>query len=248
VAELCRSTRSAMFLQWVLDVAPSTRWYVSRILWYPTLAVNRIIYAWFSWIWAMYNTVDTEHGLILGAVPLFQSDVQTLARREHVGAVLNMCEEWEDHVELYRALGLKYHREPVVDFTVPAREQLLRCAKFIDECVSEGRTVYCHCKAGRGRSTCAYLAWFIIFAGMAPIDAWTHMKASRHHISRKYDSPIIQSLFREVQRGEVTPESVRAGKCSEEPRRHVDDVGAPASTVVPSAGTSLDPRRPVERD
>lgn len=219
--------------RWLLEMNPWARWYASYLLWWPTLAVNRATYVLVPWWRAMFNTVDDEHGLILGAVPLFRSDVTHLHKDHGVAAVLNMCSEWEDHLDLYASLGIRYHRERVVDFTVPTREQLLRCARFIEECVSEGRTVYCHCKAGRGRSTCAYLAWYVVFRGIDPAMAWTAMKKKRRHISKKHLAAGIQSLWADVSKGGITPEDVRAGRFTAAVRPRAADSTTVGAIVLP---------------
>jgi len=195
----------------LLEAVPGIRLAVSYGLWYPTLAFNRLVYVIFPGWRPMYSLVDPENRLILGAVPLFVADVTALHGSHGVTAVLNMCYEWEDHVALYESLGVRYHRERVIDYTVPSREQLLRAARFVDQCVTDGRTLYCHCKAGKGRSTCALLAYYLVFAGASPEAAWTAMKKRRHVVSRKHVTPGIQSLWADVQSGAVSPEGVRSG-------------------------------------
>ncbi|KAA0172306.1 hypothetical protein FNF27_06105 [Cafeteria roenbergensis] len=194
-----------------LESFPAVRTWASWFLWYPTIAFNRTVYVLLPAWRPMFSLVDAEHRLLLGAVPLFESDVQFLHSSHRVSAVLNMCSEWEDHLPLYASLGIRYHREKVVDFTVPARLQLLRCAQFIEECVAEGRTIYCHCKAGKGRSTCALLAWYMVFQGLAPERAWAALRVHRPHISKKHLTEGIQAFWAEVLSGAITPDSVRAG-------------------------------------
>lgn len=218
-----------------LESFPAVRTWASWFLWYPTIAFNRTVYVLLPAWRPMFSLVDAEHRLLLGAVPLFESDVQFLHSSHRVSAVLNMCSEWEDHLPLYASLGIRYHREKVVDFTVPARLQLLRCAQFIEECVAEGRTIYCHCKAGKGRSTCALLAWYMVFQGLAPERAWAALRVHRPHISKKHLTEGIQAFWAEVVSGAITPDSVRAGAWPGKRSALSASAAESASRVVPSA-------------
>lgn len=231
----------------LLDLFPWARWWTSRVLFWPTVLLNRVVYWVAPWWRSMYSVVDEQ--LVLGAVPVWQSDVHMLRDKAKVSAVLNMCEEWEGHVPLYRELGIRYLRVPVVDFTVPTVGELVRSARFVDGALAAGDTVYVHCKAGRGRSTCALLAYYVIFRGMSPADAHAQLKKRRRHISKKFDAPELQAIHRAVMDGRLPPSVVSGLRGDPEEDSLVERIvnsdtsgtltptptaGGPSSVVVPA--------------
>lgn len=191
----------------ILDWLPGLRWYASRLLFWPTVLLNRVVYA-LPWTPRRFCDV-IEPGLLLGALPLWRQDVERLARDSRVSAVLNTCEEWEDHVGLYRELDVQYLRVPVVDFTVPTADELRAGARFIAEALARDRTVYVHCKAGRGRSTCMLLAYYALYRGISPAEAHKLIKAKRGHISKKFHKPVFDELWRLAGSGAMDVERAR---------------------------------------
>ncbi|KAI9209731.1 protein-tyrosine phosphatase-like protein, partial [Polychytrium aggregatum] len=134
-----------------------------------------------------YNRIDEN--VVLGALPLDRTMIETLQRRENVAAVINVCRkhEWvvpdHDPESLYSELGIAYLSLPTVDFQVPTVEavtsgiQVTRCIKS-----NPSSGVYIHCKAGKGRSATLGLCYLIWRYGLAPREAQARLLASRPQV------------------------------------------------------------------
>lgn len=174
---------------------PWLRYALTVLLFWPTIWLARAL-SWLAPWWRRpYDRVH-EH-VVLGGAPVLRADVARLAREERVGAVVNLCMEWPGHgARFYESLGLAQLALPTIDFDVPALAALLRGAAFIARHARAGRSVYVHCKAGRGRSTCVVLAFLVLFEGAAPRAAHDRIKKRRPHISSKFDAPEIEACWR----------------------------------------------------
>lgn len=62
---------------------------------------------------------------------------------------------------IYAQSKVEYIQLPVVDFTAPTLEQILEGVAFIENMKKQNKTVYLHCKAGRGRSMVVAICWVI---------------------------------------------------------------------------------------
>ena len=165
------------------------RYLLTVLLFWPTVLLARLL-SWLAPSWRrQYDRVHAR--VVLGAAPVLAADVRRLAREEGVVAVVNLCREWVAHRELYAALQLQALHLPTIDFDVPALDYLLRGAAFVARHARAGRSVYVHCKAGRGRSTCVVLAYYALFEGVEPSAAHARIAAARPHISRKWDAPEV---------------------------------------------------------
>lgn len=129
---------------------------MSRLLFRPTL------------YWTLLKTrgLKTEEHwtaidetLILGALPTKRE----LAEFESldVGGVINMCAEWKGHTSRYSRSGIEQLHLPTPDYTSPDLNAVRCGVDFITRFAEQGRRVYCHCKAGRGRSATIALAWLM---------------------------------------------------------------------------------------
>jgi len=77
-----------------------------------------------------------------------------------------MFAEWDGHVALYHTSGIEQLHLPTPDFTSPDIQAVHSGVDFIARFAEQGRRVYCHCKAGRGRSATITLAWLIHSQGL----------------------------------------------------------------------------------
>lgn len=157
--------------------------FVSRLLFRPTL------------YWTLLKTrglkreehwTEIDDTLILGALPM---------RRElsqfndlDVGGVINMCAEWNGPASRYEKSGIEQLHLPTPDFKSPDIDAVHRGVNFIARFAAEGRQVYCHCKAGRGRSATIALAWLIHSQGLTPSDAEHHLITRRPQVNRNLAS------------------------------------------------------------
>lgn len=129
---------------------------MSRLLFRPTLC------------WTLLKTrgLKTEEHwtaidetLILGALPTKRE----LAEFESldIGGVINMCAEWKGHTSRYARCDIEQLHLPTPDYTSPDLTAVRNAVEFIARFAEHGRRVYCHCKAGRGRSATIALAWLM---------------------------------------------------------------------------------------
>lgn len=153
---------------------------MSRLLFRPTL------------YWTLLKTrglkledhwTEIDDTLILGALPTRRelahfSDLQ-------VGGVINMCAEWNGHTSRYDSSGIEQLHLPTPDFTSPDIHAVHSGVDFIARFASEDRRVYCHCKAGRGRSATIALDWLIHSQSLTPSDAEQHLIHRRPQVNRR---------------------------------------------------------------
>ena len=166
------------------------RWF-ARLLFVPTLLWN-MLWGRVLRVWQWYNRVD-QHVLI-GALP-FASLVPQL-HAEGVGAVVNMCEEYAGPTAAYERAGIRQLRVPTVDFTAPSLVDVQRAVAFMREEISAGRSVYVHCKAGRGRSATVVLCWLIEDRGLSPVEAQQFLMDKRSQVVRHvYQRPVVQEFY-----------------------------------------------------
>jgi atypical dual specificity phosphatase len=178
----------------VLLFPATLRYYISLLILWPTIFFNRLVYLLCPGKRRLYDKV-AEH-VVLGAMPLFACDVANLQREHGVRRVVNLCREWNGNEALYARAGVAQLYLPTIDWDIPTLEACLAGAKFIKEAADAGETVYVHCKAGRGRSTCIVLAYLCLYCGMTPKQAHALVKSHRSHISSKYGAPAILECAR----------------------------------------------------
>ena len=127
-----------------------------------------------------WDPVD-DH-VILGALP-FSRDVARL-QALGVAAVVNTCEEYAGPQTAYQKSGIEQLRVPTTDFTPPSLEHINQAVQFMDEQIAQGKKVYVHCKAGRGRSATVVLCWLVANRQMTAEQAHAHLVAKRPHVNR----------------------------------------------------------------
>lgn len=152
---------------------------MSRLLFRPTLA------------WTLLKTrslkleehwTEIDDTLILGALPM-QRELSRFSELR-VGGVINMCAEWNGNVNRYQGLGVEQLHLPTPDFTSPDLNAIRRGVDFIQRHSDAGRRVYCHCKAGRGRSATIAVGWLIHNLGLTPEAAEQFLVERRHQVNR----------------------------------------------------------------
>lgn len=165
--------------------------FVAHLLFYPTLAWNlllrRLIPARRWW-----DAVD-DHVLI-GALPL--KWIVPQLESAGVKAVVNLCEEFPGPTEAYQRAGIQQIHLPTIDFTPPSLGDVQRAVDFIQQHASCGRTVYVHCKAGRGRSGTVVLCWLIKSKNITPEQAQKVLQEKRPHVVRSlFRRPVVQKFY-----------------------------------------------------
>jgi len=153
------------------------RWFIARLLFYPTLAWNLMLHR-LNRRRRWWDRIDRH--VILGALP-FASDVAGLAA-EGVRAVVNTCEEYAGPLAAYGQAGIEQFHIPTVDFMPPRLEDVERAVAFIAAYATRGESVYVHCKAGRGRSATVVLCWLIQSQALTPQEAQRVLCEKRPHV------------------------------------------------------------------
>lgn len=151
------------------------------LLFRPTLWWNRLMHRmrgrrWWDWV---------DDDVLLGAIP-FEREIDQL-QRLGIGAVVNMCAEYKGRLKALEAADIKQLWLPTPDFTPPAADDLRRGVEFIQASLADGRKVYVHCKAGRGRSATVVLCYLVVVRGMTPEQAQQHLLTIRPHVNRRID-------------------------------------------------------------
>ena len=131
------------------------------------------------------SIIDDE--VVQGTLP-FACDVEELANEPYnVGAVVNMCSEWDGPLQAYERYGIQQLRLPFQDTTAPHETALRRGAAFMKERLENmpaGKRIYVHCKGGIARASTMSLAHYIINRGEDPYQAVDKLKAKRSVVLR----------------------------------------------------------------
>lgn len=153
----------------------------SRIAFYPSVLYN-VVRSRVQADWNWYNEI-TPH-IILGALP----SKSTLAELKQLGvtAVVTLNQPHELFVQPaeYESLGFAHLWLRTTDYLyAPTLEELHRGVAFISEHIKrEGKPVYVHCKAGRGRSTTLVLC-YLVSTGLMDVDAaWSLVLSKRPQV------------------------------------------------------------------
>ena len=147
---------------------------ISRCRAYRRAAIIQSVSRWFR----SYGFADVFDDLIVGAYPLDQDDVDTLARLG-IARVLNLTEDDEyppgDRPEVVRALagaGIAESRLPLTDYGgLPARD-LETAVRAVSTWLDQDERTYVHCRAGwQGRPRWRPAWW-------RPAPGWTSTRRS----------------------------------------------------------------------
>jgi atypical dual specificity phosphatase len=150
---------------------------IARLLFHPTLMWNRLLLRLVPgrrW----WDRIDDD--VLLGALP--SGDDAHALHAEGVRAVVNTCEEYGGPQSVYEELGIEQLRIPTIDFQPPTLADVERAVDFMRARVAEGKQVYVHCKAGRGRSATVVLCWLIGEKGMKPEEGFGLIRERRPHV------------------------------------------------------------------
>jgi atypical dual specificity phosphatase len=132
-----------------------------------------------------YGFADVYNNLIVGALPLDQSDVRFL-ERIGVNRVLNLVEDREyssgsrNQVEqALDAAGIVEQRLSSADYGSLSNELLEESAHLISGWLDEGLVVYLHCRAGWQRSATVAAAVVASREGLEPEQALAQIRARK---------------------------------------------------------------------
>lgn len=83
----------------------------------------------------------------------------------------------------YKEAGIDVFQMPADDFETLPEDDLETIAHYIEEKIKEGKKVYVHCKAGRGRSTQSVIAYLVSKRGMTVEEGFRLVQSKRVQVS-----------------------------------------------------------------
>lgn len=143
-------------------------WAVGRLTLFPTMLVGPLLQyvrykSFFNEVW---EHPDTKAKILLGPAP-WPATMLSLAWGEEprVRGSVNCCEEFVfGWLGLDWALGVEQSFLEQVDYCPVSAEALTQAVAFMHTHLSQGHSVYVHCKGGVGRSTTCVVAYLATFA------------------------------------------------------------------------------------
>ena len=166
---------------------------IKRIIYNSTLMTNLIRHAFRKKTWPWWSQVN-EH-IILGAIPLKnKKHIEILLDDLNIQAVLTLLEpfEWEtkgpfsDPVTPEDWLDKKVAHLHIKarDFEPLGENQIEQGVAFLHKYIRQGKKVYVHCKAGRGRSATVVACYLLKHGGIKSVEeAINFLKGRRPHIA-----------------------------------------------------------------
>lgn len=138
---------------------------------------------YFDW----YTCVDDN--LYLGAIPLEHQDIERLADKLGIKAIVSIVQKFEMETatlagrpvrpQQWTDRGVAQIILDSPDFSPPSFENLDAGAAFLNVHLSQGRKCYCHCKSGKGRSASIILAYFMKYRNEDVHTAYAKLKLKR---------------------------------------------------------------------
>lgn len=151
------------FLNWITEYIYSWRKYNYFV---GTLTSKYLSYIFLNSSW--WNKMD-DH-IFLGALPLHNSNHLEILKKENIGAVLSVVEDFELNGTIYFHPISKNdwienninHLHLQIEDSFGIRvDDMKKCIEFITENIKDNRRIYIHCKAGRGRSASVVMCYFL---------------------------------------------------------------------------------------
>lgn len=146
--------------------------YEISMIW--TMASNK----WNGHKWVSWIINEGDNCLYLGALPLIGQNL-CMAHK-----YISIIEPWEREQITLVSRPNSFGNELIEasDYGPLTIEQLDKAADQINDALKTG-SVYVHCKAGRGRSAMAVIAYLIKHRDMLYIDAHAHLKTHRPQVN-----------------------------------------------------------------
>ena len=184
------------FRRFVLLFPSEFRYFMSLLLFWPTVAINRLYCALYPARRKLHNRITTA--VVLGAAPVLSADIDEL-HRQGVRGVINLCREWPatERAAKYRSLDIVHLHLPTIDYSIPLWTDIITGMTLIRRLEKLQHSTYVHCKAGRGRSTVVVLCYLVAFGGYTPQHADQIIRRERSHISRKYTEAVVERCLAE---------------------------------------------------
>lgn len=171
---------------------PSLARIISRLSFYPTWPITYFIYR------KNYYTFIDSH-VVLGAVPIsFMPHINELYTMG-VRAVINLCDEYQGPISLYKKLHIVQLHLPIIDHMEPTFEILQEGIQFIQYHKNQGHQVYIHCKSGKGRSAALAYCWLLYARKMTLMEAQSYLLSKRRVRTKLYQQKDIIKYYHYLQ-------------------------------------------------
>lgn len=132
-----------------------------------TMIAKYLSYKLLGGIW--WNNIDDK--IVLGAIPLHNLGHLEEFKKENIGAVLSLLEDFEMQPTLHYFKpineqdwinnGVNFLQVRTRDSYGVDSDGMKECIGYILDNIGHGRKVYVHCKAGRGRSASVVLCYLL---------------------------------------------------------------------------------------
>jgi atypical dual specificity phosphatase len=164
-----------------------------HVLFWPIAVSQHIMHrlGWFPWYSEIIKTPNGGR-LLLGGLPWPNLIQSKLVLSENVSAVVNLVSEKKiDFKQPQRRIDI-----PMTDFVHPKESDVLLAVDFIDSCLKEGRTVYVHCRAGKGRSATVVMCWLVSRMNLDPVTAQEYMQSRRPQVlDNLKDREVVKQFY-----------------------------------------------------
>jgi protein-tyrosine phosphatase len=167
--------------------------FAGHVLFWPIAMSQYCMYrvGMFEWYTEMVRLPNGGR-ILLGGLPWPSSTRKKLEESEKVGAYINLVSERAPFPSTIPRIDI-----PMTDFAHPSLGEVQSAVKYLDTYLNEGKTVYVHCRAGKGRSATVVMCWLIAHMHMSPETAQEYMQRKRPQIlSNLKDRKVVEEFHR----------------------------------------------------
>ena len=149
-----------------------------------------------SGMWNWQDKIGDFHkgSIYLGILPFRSSIYDSLEfmQKEGINVVICITQVFENNSGTfqvpikptdYQQAGIDFFQMPANDFKTLPEDDLELVSNYMDKKLLEGKKVYVHCKAGRGRSAQSVIAYLVQFHGMTVNEAFLYVQSQRKQVS-----------------------------------------------------------------